>query len=306
MKAVIAFDAKSPHYLAPLLKRGYWHVWCALFHEPSNLWIVHDSTRVGIEIYPQTHDMLAEKLSTSTEVFTLETDPAAALKLPAMVNTCVGHTKITLGLRSFALTPHQLRQHLHELTSPERTSTMSRITDWFRTLDLRLPGAGEGGGGGGGGTVGGPSGGGRGDVSAGGANVSGFSASPGGGGTYGGGFTGGDGPGAADSTYGTGTVTAVGVDVGTGQQVTGPGAVQAVQEVMGARDAAPTAPPAAPPAAPPVATPVSRPAIGRPVTGNAGRRPVRGGGPSNVRNIGGAAGISMDNLSRALKALTGQ
>lgn len=284
MKAVVAFDAKSPHYLAPLLQRGYWHVWCALFHAPSNLWIVHDSTRIGIEIYPLTHDMLAHKLVDAHDVFTLETDPAQALKLPTMINTCVGHTKITLGLRSTAVTPYQLRQHLHRLTQPERTPAMSRFFDFIRNIDLRLPGEGAGGGGGGG--------------------DSGIGTAPGG-------YVGPNQDGSAGFSVGGdgGITTSGGTSLGNvadaygGRAPAVAGPVPNAQD-MGGRDGT-TAPAATAPVATAPAAPTPRPAVGRPVTGNAGMRPVQGGGPSNVRNIGGAAGISLDNLSRALKSLTG-
>lgn len=291
MKAVVAFDAKSPHYLAPLLQRGYWHVWCALFHEPSNLWIVHDSTRIGIEIYPQTHDMLAAKLADAHEVFTLDAEPAAALKLPAMINTCVGHTKITLGLRSAAVTPYQLRQHLQRMAQPERTPAMSRFFDFFRNLDLRLPGEGGGGGGGGGGGIGTAPGGYMGPNQDGSA---GFSIGGDGGITTSGGTSLGN----VSDAYG-GRAPAVTGPAPTPGPVGGAGG-----GALGTTDGAP-ATPAQTPVATPNPTPQPRPAVGRPVTGNAGRRPVRGGGPSNVRNIGGAAGISLDNLTRALKTLTG-
>jgi hypothetical protein len=288
MKAIVAFDAKSPHVLAPLLKRGYWHVWCALFHEPSQLWIVHDATRIGIEIYPMTNDMLAHQLTRANDIYALDVDPSQALKLPTLINTCVGHTKITLGLRSAAVTPYQLRSYLHARSLPERTSVMSRIADLFRSLDLRLPGGGEGGGGGGGGGIGTAPGGYMGPNQDGSA---GFSIGGDGGITTSGGTSLGNVSDAIGAPTSTTQTPAQQFDSGDGPAGAADGA---------AAPAAPTPKPVEPTA------PAPRPAIARPVTGNAGRRPVRNGGPANVRNIGGAAGISLDNLSRALKALTGQ
>lgn len=279
MKAVVAFEGISPHRLAPLLKRGYWHVWCAVYHEPSNLWIVHDSTRIGIEIYPLTHDMLAHQLTRTVEVFTLDADPSQALKLPTLLNNCVGHTKITLGLRSPALTPYQLRQHLHALTQTERMPLMARFANLFRAFDLRLPGDGGGGGGGGG---------------------------DGGVGTAPGGYQGPNQDGSAGFSIGGdgGITSSGGTDLGNVSDVHG-GDRPTTPPVYDA-GRGPDIPAAAPaPVATPNPTPPPRPAVARPVSGNVGRRPVQGGGPSNVRNIGGAAGISLDNLQRALKALTG-
>ena len=112
--ALVIFEQNNLHPLSPLLKRGYRHVWCAVIDEREHSWVGHDMRLEGYVTtvlcapdYP-----LAQYLrEQGKEVIAIDRK-ARRTPGPFILNNCVGLTKSICGIRSSALTPWQLRQHL--------------------------------------------------------------------------------------------------------------------------------------------------------------------------------------------------
>lgn len=114
MKALVVFEKTNAHPLAGLLDRRQRHVWCAVCDEERDVWISYD-WRQGIprlRAEAPSGFALAEHYRDQgydvAEIRVSDTPVAG----PFVLNNCVGHTKVILGIKSWALTPRQLYKHL--------------------------------------------------------------------------------------------------------------------------------------------------------------------------------------------------
>lgn len=112
--ALVIFEHNNLHPLSGALKLGYRHVWCAVIDESAHAWVAHDlrlegysSAVMSAPDYP-----LAEHLrDQGKEVIEITRSRRRPIG-PVIMNNCVGLTKAVCGIRSWAVTPWQLRQHL--------------------------------------------------------------------------------------------------------------------------------------------------------------------------------------------------
>lgn len=116
MEAVVVFTHEIEHWLGGLLRPGYRHVFCSIpsLHDDGTSIIV-DLTVRGVIIAPAagTSAQIAHHYrKQGLEAWLVPYTPAKRQLLPAAANSCVGLTKQLVGIRSWALTPWQLRQHL--------------------------------------------------------------------------------------------------------------------------------------------------------------------------------------------------
>jgi hypothetical protein len=134
MDGIIVFQNNNDHPLSGLLKGGFRHVWCAT-RDPKRGWAGYD-WRSGCPsltvLAGPDFDLAVFYRAEGYTVLEIEcgTTPSA---LPLTLNNCVGHTKIVMGIRCFALTPYQLYKHF----TKERRPMWDRIKHLFR-----LPGFG--------------------------------------------------------------------------------------------------------------------------------------------------------------------
>ncbi len=113
MRALVLFRDEGVHIFRPLLKPGFRHVFCALQDE-RGYWIKMDA-RAGVPeirvIAGPDYDLISfyeECGYTVVETETGEDSPRG----PFAFANCVGYVKAALAIRSAALTPWQLYQHL--------------------------------------------------------------------------------------------------------------------------------------------------------------------------------------------------
>lgn len=136
MDAIIVFQDDNSHPLAGLLRRGFRHVWCATL-DPDRGWTSYDWRQgvpeLRIEAGPE-FDLAAHYRSEGHTVLQIEAGNIPSYK-PFILNNCVGHVKLVLGVKSWAATPHQLHSHF----TKEPRSMRSRLK-----LLLTLPGFGDG------------------------------------------------------------------------------------------------------------------------------------------------------------------
>ena len=116
-EALVVFtDDEVLHWLASRLRPGYRHVFCIVPspHEDGTSIIV-DLTTHGIDVRPvagTTRELAAFYRTQGLEAWIVPYTPAKRQLLPFFLNSCVGLTKQTVGLRSWAITPWALRRHL--------------------------------------------------------------------------------------------------------------------------------------------------------------------------------------------------
>ena len=119
MKALVIFTSDNEHWAAGVLHRSCRHVFCAV-QDPrvADVWQVLDLTiKNGLHVYgvgSTAMDLIYHYTGNGDEVFALTPSPDTRPKFPTVLNNCVGYTKALIGLRSWALTPYQLRNHLHK------------------------------------------------------------------------------------------------------------------------------------------------------------------------------------------------
>lgn len=112
--ALVIFEHNNLHPFGGLLKRGYRHVWCAVIDERAHAWIGHDlrlEGHVTTVLCDPDYPLVQYLRGQGKEVIAIERE-ARRTPGPFILNNCVGLTKSICGLRSSALTPWQLRQHL--------------------------------------------------------------------------------------------------------------------------------------------------------------------------------------------------
>ena len=112
--ALVIFEHNNLHPLGGLLKRDYRHVWCAVIDERAHSWIGHDMRLEGhvTTVLCEPDYPLVQYLRDQGKEVIAITRKARRTPGPFILNNCVGLTKSICGIRSSALTPWQLRQHL--------------------------------------------------------------------------------------------------------------------------------------------------------------------------------------------------
>lgn len=117
--ALVIFEHNNLHPLSSLLKRGYRHVWCAVLDERNHSWVGHDLRLAGhvtTVLCAPDYPIIQYLRDQDKEVFAIKRAAHRPLG-PFILNNCVGLTKTICGIRSSALTPWQLRQHIIRTTS---------------------------------------------------------------------------------------------------------------------------------------------------------------------------------------------
>ena len=128
--ALVIFEDTNLHPLGHLLKQGYRHVWCAVLDERQHSWVGHDLRLAGYFTtvlcepdYP-IQQFLRDQGSEVISITKRNLRPRG----PILLNNCVGLTKAVCGIRSRAVTPWQLRQHLIKQTYEEPSCQPSPST----------------------------------------------------------------------------------------------------------------------------------------------------------------------------------
>lgn len=116
MPACVVFQSTNRHWLAWLLRRDCRHVWCALQDRRTGSWLGINVTLEGVRVdalAPADFDLAGYYREMGLEVIEVQARPWERQLSPFVLNTCVGMTKQVLGVRSWAVTPHQLRKYLY-------------------------------------------------------------------------------------------------------------------------------------------------------------------------------------------------
>ncbi len=105
-RAYLVFTDDNQHWMGKILRRGYRHV-LTISHE-GNGWVIYDWAGGA----PQMNVIAEEDIrnwlgSFENEYIEIEAEQSRPVG-PLMLNNCVGHAKLLLGIRSWAFTPWQL------------------------------------------------------------------------------------------------------------------------------------------------------------------------------------------------------
>lgn len=113
MDGIVVFQQANSHPLSWMLHKSHRHVWCAT--RRGDIWVSYD-WRCGLP------DIRAEAGGSfdlgdhyTKEGYTVIPMPLPERPLmgPLILNNCVGHTKLMMGIRApWVLTPRQLLRHL--------------------------------------------------------------------------------------------------------------------------------------------------------------------------------------------------
>ena len=137
MDGIVVFQYANSHPLAWLLHHRHRHVWCAIKDEERGMWISYD-WRQGIPMMraeaASDFDLAAHYRKQGYDVVGVKVSDRANL-FPIILNNCVGHVKLIMGIKSWAVTPHQLYQYC----TIKRCSMLQKIK-----LCLTAPGFGGG------------------------------------------------------------------------------------------------------------------------------------------------------------------
>mgnify|MGYP003126675651 CR=1 FL=1 len=109
---IVVFHDHGGHWLDPLLKKGFKHVFCAI--RSGDYWIVVDGRTGGPVVQVVAGADYDLKSFYENEGYTvLVVERGTGLRLPLVLSNCVGIVKATLGLGHFGvLTPYQLYRRL--------------------------------------------------------------------------------------------------------------------------------------------------------------------------------------------------
>ncbi|QDP54914.1 MAG: hypothetical protein Unbinned3065contig1002_16 [Prokaryotic dsDNA virus sp.] len=109
-KAYLVFTDDNQHWLGKILRRGYRHV-LTISHE-GNGWVIYDwaggAPQMNAIAEKDIRDWLGSFPNEHIEVEATQRRP----KGPLMLNNCVGHAKLMLGIRCWAITPWQLYRQI--------------------------------------------------------------------------------------------------------------------------------------------------------------------------------------------------
>tara|TARA_R110000822_G_scaffold38746_7_gene107127 strand:+ start:985 stop:1344 length:360 start_codon:yes stop_codon:yes gene_type:complete len=118
MDSIIVFQQANSHPLSWLLHRDLRHVWCAVIQD--DMWVSYD-WRQGMPMMRAEAGAdfdLAGHYRDQGYTVIETTRPDRPVFGPFVLNNCVGHTKLLMGIRSWALTPRQLYKHLMKRGHP--------------------------------------------------------------------------------------------------------------------------------------------------------------------------------------------
>ena len=105
-KAYLVFTDDNQHWMGTILRRGYRHV-LTISHE-GNGWVIYDwaggAPQINAIAEEDIHPWLESFPNEYIEIEAEQRRPVG----PLMLNNCVGHAKLMLGIRSWAITPWQL------------------------------------------------------------------------------------------------------------------------------------------------------------------------------------------------------
>ena len=135
--ALVMFSPSNGHPYAWLLNKKHRHVWVSVQDIDRCTWVSYDWRQGNPLIqFDAVADYDLEAYWRSFGITVVRVDTGNALPWgPWMLNNCVGHSKLILGARTWAVTPHGLWRHLTGNTY------RSRIMNWLRCLTL-VPGGG--------------------------------------------------------------------------------------------------------------------------------------------------------------------
>ena len=111
-KAYLVFTDDNQHWLGKFLHRGYRHV-LTISHE-GNGWVIYDwaggAPQMNAIAEEDIRDWLGSFPNEHIEVEATQRRPRG----PLMLNNCVGHAKLMLGIRCWAVTPWQLYRQIRK------------------------------------------------------------------------------------------------------------------------------------------------------------------------------------------------
>ena len=111
-EAYVVFTEDNGHWLGKFLRQGYRHVF-TISHE-GNSWVIYNwaggSPKMNAIAEEDLSDWLESFPNTHLKVETKQVRPVG----PLMINNCVAHAKLMLGIRCWGITPWQLYRHLEK------------------------------------------------------------------------------------------------------------------------------------------------------------------------------------------------
>tara|TARA_R110000782_G_scaffold56514_10_gene118510 strand:- start:4480 stop:5097 length:618 start_codon:yes stop_codon:yes gene_type:complete len=135
MDAILVFASGNHHALSWMLDKAHRHVFVCVLTD--NGWVKYDwrDGNPTIESFAaKDFDLSSYYRDGGYEVLSIQTQRNSTFG-PFMLNNCVGHAKLILGINSFSITPHQLYCHL------SNRSILMRIMDFIKQLSY-IPGFG--------------------------------------------------------------------------------------------------------------------------------------------------------------------
>lgn len=113
MNGIVVFSPGNDHPMAWLLNNYHRHVWCAIRDDDRGYWISYNWHHgLPIVICEAEADFDLANYYRSEGMTVIEVERGNPILGPIMMNNCVGHVKLMMGIRSWALTPYQLFRHL--------------------------------------------------------------------------------------------------------------------------------------------------------------------------------------------------
>jgi len=135
--ALVCFSKPNAHPLAWLLNSEHRHVFVSVLDVDRSTWVSYDWRQGNPKIQFDAvadYDLESYWLSYGLTVLRVEIGDSLPWG-PWMLNNCVGHTKLILGVRSWAVTPHGLYLSLTGQT------LLDRAVRWLRSMTV-VPGGG--------------------------------------------------------------------------------------------------------------------------------------------------------------------
>jgi len=118
MSALVIFGRDNAHWAAGILASDCRHVLCAILDEDANMWITHNLDADGLNVSIEadgSFDLKNYYEIHGFDVYAVDYRPEDISYAPFLMNSCVGYTKALLGLRSWAVTPQQLRTYVRRI-----------------------------------------------------------------------------------------------------------------------------------------------------------------------------------------------
>ena len=136
-EALVIFGQENEHPLAWVLNRKCRHVWVSILDLDRGTWTGYDWHQGNpILRFDAVADYDLETYWRSQGHVVLRVETGSVLPVgPWMLNNCVGHTKLILGIRCGAVTPHGLYQYLLGQTM------WQRLGRWLKHMSV-VPGGG--------------------------------------------------------------------------------------------------------------------------------------------------------------------